>query len=539
MRSWTNTVLLTATWLLAILLVNPLGDFPLNDDFSYARSTMNLSEGGALRYDPWLSMTLLAQVLWGTAFCKLFGFSFTVLRCSTLVLSWVSILAGYRLSRELGQSSRTSLLIALLLAFNPLFFSLSFTYMTDVPFFAFSILSVLFYVRYFHNSQLKGLLLGSSFALAAVFVRQLGLLLPLAFAIACLVHGGLRPKALLTAFGPLAVTLVLFIWYSNWFAQSQGLPDGYGNFQRLKGLIGWDMFEEAPLRIGVLSAYLGGFLLPLVVLFFPSLRNGLFVKMNRPALLVSLIVGAAIILSWHRLPWANIGYNLGLGPKLLRDGFYFINVQPVAPAWTVNLLIFSGFCGAMGAVFLLVKNGWEKLSGANPARSVAIFSLACTLLYGGFLLLDVHCFDRYFIQMLPFLLPLILPAGLQIISKKRVWIAGAMLLCLAAFSITATHDYLAWNRARWQALDFLMKEKNITPNRIDGGFEFNGWHRTAPQKEQPGPKSDWWVADDEYVVAFGNMDGYQKTGGFPYTRWLPPGVDSVYVLKRRTADGGR
>ncbi|MCC6723803.1 MAG: glycosyltransferase family 39 protein [Saprospiraceae bacterium] len=532
MKDWLNIGLLTAIWLLAILLVHPIGDFPLNDDFSYARSTMNLSEGGTLRYDPWLSMTLLAQVLWGTAFCKLFGFSFTVLRCSTLVLGWVGIQAGYRLCRELGQSSQTSLLIALLLAFNPLFFSLSFTYMTDVPFFAFTMLSVLFYTRYFQKSEAKWLLLGSFFALAAVFVRQLGLLLPLAFAVAYLVQCGLRPKALLTAFGPLVVILALFFLYSDWLAQAQGLPDGYGNFKRLKEVIGNDTFTEIPLRLGILSAYLGGFLLPLVALFFSSLRNGLSVKKNGAPLLASLVVGAAILLAWPRLPWANVLYNLGLGPKLLRDGFYFINVQPVAPTWVVNVLIFSGFCGAMAAVILLVKNGWKRLSETHPQKSVAVFGLSCTLLYAGFLMLDVHCFDRYFIQALPFLLLLILPVRQQILSKKRVWVAGAILLFMAAFSITATHDYLSWNRARWAALDFLTKEKNITPDRIDGGFEFNGWHRPTQQKEQPGPKSDWWVMDDAYVVAFGDMNDYKKMKGFPYTRWLPPGVDSVFVLKR-------
>ncbi|MBK8564525.1 MAG: glycosyltransferase family 39 protein [Saprospiraceae bacterium] len=536
MKDWLKIGLLTAIWLLAILLVNPIGDFPLNDDFSYARSTMNFSEGGSLRFDPWLSMTLLAQVLWGTAFCKLFGFSFTVLRCSTLVLGWLGILAGYRLVRELGQGRQVAFLLAAMLAFNPLFFSLSFTYMTDVPFFAFTMLSVLFYVRFFKENQLRWMLLGSCFAMAAVFVRQLGLLLPLAFTVTILVRGGLRPKALLTAFVPLAIMLGLFFWYSDWLAHAQGLPEGYGNFKRLKGVIGWDTFNDIPLRIGVLSVYLGSFLLPLVALVFPSLRNGLFAKNNGTAWLPSLIVGVAIIFAWPRLPWANVLYNLGLGPKLLKDGYYFINVQPIAPAWVVNLLIFSGFCGAMAAIYLLVKNGRERFSASNPQHAVATFGLTCILLYGGFLMLDVHCFDRYFIQMLPFLLVLILPAGQQAISPKRFWLAGAMLLLVAAFSIAATHDYLAWNRARWQALDFLTEEKSINPDRIDGGFEFNGWHRPTPIKDQNGPKSDWWVVDDEYVVAFGNMDGYKKMTGFPYTRWLPPGVDSVFVLKRWTVD---
>jgi 4-amino-4-deoxy-L-arabinose transferase-like glycosyltransferase len=523
---------LTAIWLLAILLVNPIGDFPLNDDFSYARSTMNLSEAGVLRYDPWLSMTLLAQVLWGAAFCNLFGFSFTVLRCSTLLLGWVSVLAGYQLVRELGQGRQVAFLLAAMLAFNPLFFSLSFTYMTDVPYFAFTLISVLYYIRFFKEDDLKWMLLGSCFAMAAVFVRQLGLLLPVAFSVACLYKYGLQPKKLLTTFGPLVGIVALFSLYSNWLAASQGLPEGYGSFQRLLGQMGKHFWSGIPLRLGVISVYLGGFLLAFAVLFFPSLRNRFSVKNNWPALLGVLTAAAMGVLAWPRLPWANVLYNLGLGPKLLKDGYFFINVQPIAPQWVVNALIFIGLCAAMVAVFLLMENAKQRWIHGGANRSIAIFSITCALLYGGFLMLDVHCFDRYFIVLLPFLLPLLLPEGQQNPSQKRRWAATAALLPMAIFSITATHDYMAWNRARWQALDFLTKEKNITPDRIDGGFEFNGWHRPTQQKEQNGPKSDWWVVDDEYVVTFGNMDGYKKMSSFPYTRWLPPGVDSVFVLKR-------
>jgi 4-amino-4-deoxy-L-arabinose transferase-like glycosyltransferase len=532
MKDWSNIGLLTAIWLFAILLVNPIGDFPLNDDFSYARSTMNLSETGVLRYDPWLSMTLLAQVLWGTAFCKLFGFSFTVLRCSTLVLGWVSVLAGYQLVRELGQGRQVAFLLAAMLAFNPLFFSLSFTYMTDVPYFAFTLVSVLFYVRFFKEDDFKWMLLGSCFAMAAVFVRQLGLLLPVAFAVACLCRHGLRPNVLLTALGPLVCIVALFALYSNWLAASQGLPEGYGSFQRLLAQMGKGFWSEIPLRLGVISVYLGGCLLAFAVLFFPSLRNGFSVKNNWPALLGVLAAAAMGVLAWPRLPWANVLYNLGLGPKLLKDGYFFINVQPVAPHWVVNALIFIGLCAAMAAVFLLMENAKQRWIHGGTNRTIAIFSITCALLYGGFLMLDVHCFDRYFIVLLPFLLPLLLPEGQQNPSQKRRWAATAALLPMAIFSITATHDYMAWNRARWQALDFLTKEKNITPDRIDGGFEFNGWYRPTQQKDQNGPKSDWWVVDDEYVVTFGNMDGYIKMSSFPYTRWLLPGVDSVFVLKR-------
>ena len=56
---------------------------------------------------------------------------------------------------------------------------------------------------------------------------------------------------------------------------------------------------------------------------------------------------------------------------------------------------------------------------------------------------------------------------------------GALLLGMATLTAMLTHDYLAWNRVRWQALDQLVRAENIAPSRIDGGFEFNGQHHYA------------------------------------------------------------
>ena len=126
----------------------------------------------------------------------------------------------------------------------------------------------------------------------------------------------------------------------------------------------------------------------------------------------------------------------------------------------------------------------------------------------------------------------------MVLLQDQVWnfnkittvLAVSALLLLAAFSITATHDYLSWNRARWQALDYLTEEKNIPPNRIDGGFEFNGWHKPGPKDNGPW-KSWWWVDRDDFVIAFGDLPNFTKENGFPFVRWLPPGMDSVFVLK--------
>ncbi|MEZ4933399.1 MAG: hypothetical protein R2788_14925 [Saprospiraceae bacterium] len=77
-------------------MVNPLGDFPLNDDFSFGRSVYNLTELGVLQFDDWLSMTLITQVFWEGLFAKLFGFSFLGTSFFyTLVIGGIGVLAFY------------------------------------------------------------------------------------------------------------------------------------------------------------------------------------------------------------------------------------------------------------------------------------------------------------------------------------------------------------------------------------------------------------------------------------------------------------
>ncbi|MEO0073883.1 MAG: hypothetical protein ABIK43_04400, partial [candidate division WOR-3 bacterium] len=79
--------LISILFVAAITATNPLGDFPLNDDWSYGTAVRTLLQQGRLQLHPWTSMPLLTQILWGTLFCLPKGFSFSALRISTLVLS--------------------------------------------------------------------------------------------------------------------------------------------------------------------------------------------------------------------------------------------------------------------------------------------------------------------------------------------------------------------------------------------------------------------------------------------------------------------
>ena len=98
------------------------------------------------------------------------------------------------------------------------------------------------------------------------------------------------------------------------------------------------------------------------------------------------------------------------------------------------------------------------------------------------------------------------------------------------FTVAATHDYLAWNRARWVALRELMEVDGVTPAEIDGGFEFNGFYRYGLPSS---PGKGMWVEDDRYIVTHGPVPGYRTMRSYPYRRWIAPPDGAIYVLVRQ------
>lgn len=523
--------------------VGPIGDFPLNDDFSFGRTVFHLVEHNELVFDDWLAMTLIVQVVWGAVFCEIFGASFTVLRLSTLVLAAIGLFIFYKTLKQVHASKKQAGLLVTCLAFNPLFFLLSYSFMTDVPFLSGILLSVFYFLQYFKKEKFQHLLLATAAALLATFIRQLGFMLPIAFALTwwlwIAIHKKrITVKSLLVGAMPLLTHLVLYILYQQWFAQSQGIPDTYGTFNKLFNRLNQHhFFTDCFDRFGMLLIYVGLFLSPALLL----IRGRINWSKHKWLLLLAGGIGIAASLKMiNRFPSGNICYNLGLGPKLLKDGYFFMNVQPaVSP---IVLQITAGI-GAIFGVYLLLRilsistllfQKAQKLENASPVQLTRLFSLANILVYGGFLMLDTHFFDRYFLPLLPFFLILLVSDVPSTPTKTaRQLFSCFMLAALILFSITATHDYLSWNRARWQALDYLTATKNIAPTKIDGGFEFNGWHKTQTERNENSMKSWWWVKEDDYIVTFGEMDGFNKIKAFPYDRWLSPAQDSILVLEKQ------
>ena len=159
--------------------VNPVGDFPLINNWVYAFAVKSVLETGHFQFLPFSSSANVGpQVYWGALFCLPFGFSFTALRVSTLTLGMFGVTTLYLLIRELGGDRRTAMLGALVLAVNPLYFGLSNSFMTDVPFLSLVMIALYFLVRDSNVTLPLIWLLVFFSRFAAILVRELHLVIP-------------------------------------------------------------------------------------------------------------------------------------------------------------------------------------------------------------------------------------------------------------------------------------------------------------------------------------------------------------------------
>jgi len=360
---------MASVWCAGVVLVNPAGDFPLNDDWSFGIAVKGLIEEGTFRPTGWTDMTLIAQALWGAAFCMPLGFSFTALRLSTLVLSLLGISSVYMVVRQLERPRWLAVGVALTVAFSPIYFCLSHTFMTDVPFTAFTALAILFLIRSLHLGCNTSLLLGSCIAMAAVLCRQLGLFLPIAYGVALVLKHGVSLCCLLRASLPTVMGVGGLLGFEHWLRATGGMPASYGCkmdavLQALHSpalavhRVGYNTF--------LALLYLGLFLLPvLAISVWPRGE-----KRGSPAFVggISLLfVLSAIAAVWpdHLMPsGVNVLHGAGIGPLTLHDTYilHLPHVPPLPHEFWVVVTILS-ICGAALVVAHVTSIGWGLVSG--------------------------------------------------------------------------------------------------------------------------------------------------------------------------------
>ncbi len=572
--------LITVVWCAMVLLVNPVGDFPLNDDWAYGWSVKTLLATGEYQLSDWTATNLLPQVMWGALFCLPFGFSFTALRLSTLGLGLLGVLLTYGLLRQVGATTGLALLGALVVALNPIYFGSANSFNSDVPSMAIAMLSLYFIVLGLkpHAKYFTGI--GIGIALLAILNRQSSIVVLLALGCVIWVKQGGKIQAVVPASIPALLGLLLQVDYSHWLSATGKTPILYG-FQITNLLATFSQgLPQVIATYGtnavIMAVYLGCFLLPFLVIG----GGGRFTEMSASGKRLGwamgwVVVAIATIQVRHgqQLPLVgNILEPFGLGPHSFEGYGVILSGRTQAiidKSW--QILTVLGAVGGAWLLFYLVLALLEIMQtqkvivptqasvpahrSSRSRRDYLVLTIASALIYFGLIggLDQQYWFDRYLIFFLPMLLLLVAllrPQGVRTpLPRPIVVFAVTLLLIYGGFTISATHDYLAWNRVRWQALNTLMTTAQIPPAQIDGGFEFNGWYfgnrlsQCNPQYQRPAAAAiaGWesfdclWGKEPDryrYTLGFQERPGYTIAQRYSFRRWLPWRIQSIYVLQK-------
>jgi len=525
--------------LAAYAIANPIGDFPLNDDWAWSRDVQNVL-AGEWSYTGWESMFLLPQILWGALVSKIFGFDHTVLRLSTIFLSLAGLWFLYETALVLTKDKAISTVCALLYLFNPIQFLLSNTFMTDVPFMALASSSVYFFVKRLRDEKDTDLWIAVFLCCLAALQRQFAVLIGINFAIALAYKEGLSRKSMAKIILACLLPGFTVFCYEFLLLLSDKSPFYYlikkDELAALSNFGPEAVFTGLAARFLMMFCYCGLFFAPLI---FSKRAVGMHI-LKSPcfhACLIAVAGAYVLLLPDARLPFhKNILTVNGAGPFLLRDVYILKQhdlpgIPPAIALASAGLAIIGG-SGFLALLVLRVRD-FATNGKRSAGQAVFIAGAALFLAYGAASSLFPEYYDRYALFNCA-AAPLLILRGKNgsRLPFPRVsslsWVIG-----LAVFSTVLAHDYLSWNRSKWAALDFLENEIHASPQSIDGGFEYNAMHFFIPGTMTREEKSWWWVIDDAYLVAFSPVPGYEILKEFPYARWLFPGDGRILALARQ------
>jgi hypothetical protein len=564
------------------VLVAPWGNFPLNDDWAFARVVKIFLATGRVVIDTGVAPALVGQTIAAGAFSKVFGFSHLGLRVLTMLtaIATLAALSSLLSGARVTQRVRTAALVTV--AVNPLFINLAFSFMSECYGYAVAVIASAIWFRAVRYSSRSGPIIGIGTSLLVGFlmggsfwIRQYCIL---AYP-AVLGATGLRlmlardwkriwaslPAATLGS----AVFVATIAGYFTWAKQSGNLnPNFAGPLSQIWHfkLVDWQV------SLGLHLTYLTAYLLPLLVLWPRSFQSRM-VAVSTAAVCLAFALGTHSLLQFvggdsasslglHRVfPFeSNIIHNQGLGALTLTDTFFFEHDRyPVLAKETWERI---------GAAILATTALWALPIGTlgqlrrATAQQVELFtfgvlfsilSLAAVVQAYG-----VGGFDRYALPLL-FGMALSLATLLSVAGESLSWRRGflyetlhrgvypalftAAMLPLAFFTVAGMHDYFRWNEARWRLVDQALA-LGIPSTSIDGGYEVNGWlsldairNGTAPRNACIGRcncaanNGLWSCFDDSYRVWMSVPSDYEEVARETPRYWL--GTSRTVFLSRR------
>jgi hypothetical protein len=460
------------------LIAHPYTTMGIADDGPYILIARNLAATGHIVYNGPTTPFLGWQLYLAAAFIKLFGFSFTAVRMSTLLAALVMAFLLQRTLVRCGITERNATIATLALVLSPLYLVLSVTFMTDI-FGLFGLLICLYgCLRALQSPSSRAAIGWLCFAVLtnAIFgsSRQVSW-----FGILVMVPSTLwllRSRRTVLLAGALAdlagvaFILACMVWFSHQpYNVHEGLVPSHFSLQNVL----WQClraFFDAPFL-----------LLPIAAVFLPQLR-----KLRPPVLAIVLTAFLAyLLLAFH---WRHAHPDILLEPTQLnavtsRGSFEVFVDKGSAPLFLNTpirfLLTILSLGGLLGLIASLVNSRktpttappTTAISWPHLATLLAPFSIAYLLILvprAGFTGIN----DRYLLQLLLVALICLVRYYQEQIAPRLGLVPIVLVAALAIYGTAVTHNLFAFYRAR-VALAAELHAAGIPDTSIDNDGEQN------------------------------------------------------------------
>ena len=532
------SILITLIYLVCEIIVNPLGEFPLNDDWSYTKTAKILLEKGDLNLGTFCAMTLVSHVAWGFLFIKSFGFSFFALRLSSLVSSLIGLLVLNKLVFAISKNQLVAFIASLTLLFNPIYFNLSNTYMTDINFNTLMLVTLYFAWQFFETRKPVYFVLVFFMSALLVLCRQFGIVLPFCFAMACLFSGEKKWKNFSYAVLGSLLVFGIFKYYESFLHRM--LPEFASYITSNKvSITDSDFFDKIIFNLSnrfdsivlVMLVYVA----PLAILFYRR-----FFSAGKPITIIIIAVLNALLVSYcftsTNFLFGNIFMNMTVGPDTFFDNGHKLLEEEIPGSvgnifkntlFYLKLVLAFIVTTAISLNLLLAIKDKSKFSPFNWKP----FSLLLILFGSSYLLLlftPASFFDRYTLPLIA--VSIIAIAYIFDSTSVKAIYSFPLLLIFAYAAVMGTKDYFTLNRTRWEAVNFVKKETNAPIRKINGGFEVNCWDDG---------NEIWWanyleLKEYDYLIQYNAAPDFVPYNTFEFQRYFPYKKDKLNIFKRDT-----
>lgn len=538
---------LAVTWILLFFAIDHRGEFPLIDDWAYAHGVSDLLNEGVLKISDWVAMTQVAHLFAGYAWSLIFGYSLQHLREFTILIGGIGSIIMFAGTGYFTKSIALRLLATAILTFNPIWIYLSYTFMTDVPFTALFLGMMVLIYRWMREPGYILWIVILILGIVIVLIRQTGLGIGLSFLLWVVLMKTEERKKYLVAAVVLAVLQVgTLVFYEIWMSSIGALSSRYHSASNLTWILSRDWWFIRAIYYGIIQFhYVSMFMIALFpvsiwMLFFRDKmmlsQKVLYLRYGLASLFVIGIAGV-------------IGSDILMNPRYTHLMQYDTVGHVMTIDFTYERLTFSSnykwmwyiiFGISLVNLVALIQLGWGRMcmlsSGLRLSSAPWVWPALILGGYAVFISIGQFVFDRYMLLHLPLAIWVVLALFERLDLKKIPGVvlgcSGVFLLLSLSFGVLGTHDSLEWNRVRFGALAQL-EERGVPPTKIDGGAEYNSWKRTGMMRPlEFGGKSWWYVADDEYAMAFNELPGFERIEAHPFDVWYGLKSDTIWVLQR-------